>query len=183
MSRTRYVFPALLFALVLLAHFIHSERRRLRRAEFDYGPAAWSAAASSYASRDKLWLGLSLATAAGFVAFWLKRPCPTRKQAIKGAGGGLALATVLHGVGCFLLGCCGSPMLAVYLGLFGPRFAGFTGPINFAITILSIAIACVWLKWRERAACGCADGVCSTIGVLPAQQAPAENAPEETSSL
>jgi len=152
----------LLFALVLCAHFIRAERRRIRRSDFDHSAGAWSAAARSYVSGDKVWLGLSLATAAGFVAFWLKRPCPTRKEAIKGAGGGLAVAGVLHAIGCFLLGCCGSPMLAVYVGLFGPRFLGFTGPISFALTVISIALSCVWLKRRDRAPCSCEAGDCPT---------------------
>jgi hypothetical protein len=179
MLKARYVVPVLLFALVLCAHFIQAERRRIRRPDFDYSVGAWSAAARSYASRDKIWLGLSLATAAGFVAFWLKRPCKTRKQAVKGAGGGLAMATFLHGIGCFLLGCCGSPMLAVYVGLLGPRFAGLTGPINFGLTVLSIAVSCVWLKRRDQARCSCEAGNCPAEVPIGTQQEPRQERPEQ----
>lgn len=35
---------------------------------------------------------------------------------------------VLYTVGCFALGCCGSPMLPIYLSLLGGKFAGVGGP-------------------------------------------------------
>ncbi len=161
MLKRRYAVSVLLFALVLCAHFTWTAQRRMRRPAFDYTAGAWSEAASSYVSGDRVWLGLSFATAAAFVAFWLKRPCRTRTQAAKGAAGGLAMTGLLHGVGCFLLGCCGSPMLAVYVGLLGPRFLGFTGPISFGLTVVSVAITCVWLNRRDRASCNCGAGNCA----------------------
>lgn len=161
MLKARYVLPVLLFALVLCAHFTWAAQRRMRRPAFNYTADAWSAVVRSYVSHDKVWLGLSFATAAAFVAFWLKRPCKTRKQAVTGTAGRLAMVGFLHAIGCFLLGCCGSPMLAVYVGLLGPRFLGFTGPISFGLTVVSIAITCVWLNRRDRTRCSCEAGDCS----------------------
>jgi len=40
------------------------------------------------------------------------------------AGGGVTLLGALMAGGCFLIGCCGSPMLAVYLSLFGAKGLG-----------------------------------------------------------
>jgi hypothetical protein len=41
-----------------------------------------------------------------------------------GAAGSITLVGVLMAAGCFLIGCCGSPMLAIYLGLFGAKVLG-----------------------------------------------------------
>src|SRR5208283_3790556 len=45
------------------------------------------------------------------------------------AAGGLTLLGALMAGGCFLIGCCGSPMLAVYLSLFGAKALGLGKPL------------------------------------------------------
>ncbi len=51
---------------------------------------------------------------------------------------------------CFFTGCCGSPMLPIYLELLGPKFIGVTKPLTFAITVLSIFIGAVIMFKRPR---------------------------------
>ena len=46
-----------------------------------------------------------------------------------GAFGGVSLVTLLAAAGCFLIGCCGSPMLAIYVSLFGSKAAGIGKPL------------------------------------------------------
>ena len=43
-----------------------------------------------------------------------------------------------HGGGCFLIGCCGSPMLAVYVTLFGSRALGVGKPLTALVTLVSV---------------------------------------------
>ena len=40
--------------------------------------------------------------------------------------------------GCFLIGCCGSPMLAVYLSLFGAKALGLGKPLMALVTLVSV---------------------------------------------
>jgi hypothetical protein len=48
--------------------------------------------------------------------------------------------------GCYLLGCCGSPMLAVYVSVFGAHFLPLTKPLVAVITVLSIVVAWWWMN-------------------------------------
>ena len=83
-------------------------------------------------------LGISYALAGAFTIYaFLKFLNNRKKTGIAGMIGGLTLPGALYGGGCFLLGCCGSPMLAVYLGLFGSSFLGFTKPFILITTIRS----------------------------------------------
>ncbi len=108
---------------------------------------------SQYLASGKIWLGLSYGLAAAFAVYCLTRLYQYRKRAVAGAVGGLTLVGFLYAAGCFLLGCCGSPMLAVYAGLFGSRFAGFAKPLVFVITAVSVGIGYV-LVTRKMAKAG-----------------------------
>lgn len=72
--------------------------------------------------------------------------CAARNLAI----GGVTLSGVLAVAGCFLLGCCGSPMLAVYLSLFGAAFLPFAKPLVAGLTAASLVAGWWWMKRRER---------------------------------
>lgn len=108
-----------------------------------------------YFTEGAFWLGASYALAGAFTAFAVTRFRRDRPKAAAGAAGGVALFGGLYAVGCFLLGCCGSPLLPVYLGLLGGRCGGLGGPLMFGLTLFSIAIGAVLLR-REKPR-GCAD--------------------------
>lgn len=55
-----------------------------------------------------------------------------------GAAGSIILVGVLMATGCFLIGCCGSPMLGIYLGIFGAKTLGIGKPLMAAVTVLSV---------------------------------------------
>jgi len=149
--------PALAFVLVLGAH--------VARHAAALGSGEWATftpegsrppPATGYFAGGKVWLGLSYATAGAFAVFCLTRLYKNRKRAVAGAAGGLALTGFLYAAGCFLLGCCGSPMLAVYLSLFGPQFLGLTGPLVFGLTLASVAVGLVCIPRKtNRGACFC----------------------------
>ena len=109
-----------------------------------------------YFASDGIWLGLSYAVAAAFTVHALAQFRQNRKSAAAGAAGGAVMLGALYAAGCFLLGCCGSPMLAVYLGLFGARGAGLAGPLVFAITLLSVGLG--WRLMKRKTVCACGDG-------------------------
>ena len=62
--------------------------------------------------------------------------------------GGVTLSGFLAVAGCFLLGCCGSPMLAVYLSLFGASFLPFARPLVAGVTTITIIVGWFWMnRW------------------------------------
>ncbi len=62
----------------------------------------------------------------------------------------MTLVGVLYGAGCFLIGCCGSPMLAVYLSLFGASVLGFLKPLVAIVTTLSVVASAIVIVRRAR---------------------------------
>jgi len=103
-----------------------------------------------------------------------------RKSYIKHVFGklglGFAVLTLLAGgwgvshpavaSGCFLLGCCGSPMLGVYLALFGAMALGAGKPLMAGITLLSTGCG-YWCLSRRLAKGGCADNCCPDATCSP----------------
>jgi len=67
--------------------------------------------------------------------------------------GGVTLTGILYVGGCFLLGCCGSPMLTVYLSLFGSSFLGITKPLVATITTVSVVIGYFWIEKKSKSCC------------------------------
>ena len=101
-----------------------------------------------YFQEKEYFLGLSYALAIAFTLFAISKVRVDKNKGIMGLFGGVSLSAGLYSFGCFLIGCCGSPMIVVYAGLFGSSFLGFTKPLIFLITFLSIAIG-YWLMTRK----------------------------------
>jgi hypothetical protein len=97
-----------------------------------------------YLKDGEYFLGLSFAIAIAFSVFAISRINTDKKKGVMGVLGGTSLSAGLYAFGCFLVGCCGSPMIVIYAGLFGSSFLGFTKPLVFVVTALSIAFA----YWR-----------------------------------
>lgn len=97
--------------------------------------------------------GLSLALAISFTVYAIMKYIDSRKKSAKGILGGITLTGFLSFGLCFLLGCCGSPMLVVYLGLFGTAFIGFLKPLFLALTIVSVAVGVVLLERKKNKVC------------------------------
>jgi len=110
-----------------------------------------------YLQQQDFKLGISYALAGAFTIYaFLKFQNNRKKTDIAGIIGRLTLTEALYGGGCFLLGCCGLPMLAVYLGLFGSSFLGFTKPSILITTISSLFIGFWWIEKKTRE-CSCVD--------------------------
>lgn len=141
--------PAITFAGVLAVHYVWVGlfSPQTRWVSLDGGNATWL---RRYLETQSYWLGFSYALSIAFAVVCLRRYreeqfCGAQRLAIGGAtfSGALALA------GCYLLGCCGSPMLAVYLSLFGATFLPLAKPIVFSFTALSILVAWWWMNRRR----------------------------------
>lgn len=84
-----------------------------------------------YLLTQDVFMGLSYGLTVSFTLFALITMMQGQKKGIAGLVGGVSLTGFLYFAGCFMLGCCGSPMLAVYVTLFGSKAAGLGKPITF----------------------------------------------------
>ena len=104
-----------------------------------------------YIETRSYWLGFSYALSIAFAAVALrryreKRFCATRNLAI----GGVTFSGFLAVAGCYLIGCCGSPMLAVYLSLSGTAFLPLAKPLVALLTTIFISAAWWWMNRSQR---------------------------------
>lgn len=119
--------------------------------------AGW---ATAYITSGSYWLGYSYALSLGFAAFALSRYLRNRQRSAgQSALGGIGLSGFLAVAGCFLIGCCGSPMLAVYMSLFGASFLPFAKPLVAGMTTAFIAIS--WWRLHMNTERGAAQSDCS----------------------
>lgn len=153
------------FVVVLLLHASYSIVKGRKLAE------QWAGMNETnylelYVQRSEYLIGASYALAIGFSVYALMRFLESRKAGFAGLIGGITLTSVLYVGGCFLLGCCGSPMLAVYLTLFGSSFLGFAKPLTFGLTLASIVVGYLWMQKKIPSAikCDCEEGSqCSSV--------------------
>ncbi|MDW8343651.1 MAG: DUF4346 domain-containing protein [Verrucomicrobiae bacterium] len=128
--------------------------------------AAWYMAGASvgwaYFQQHDYWLGLSYAVAAVFVVYSWQRVRQRQRGGVAGMVGGLTWAGALYWTGCWLLGCCGSPLLPVYLGLFGATVLDLAKPLVLIVTLASVAIGVWWMRRAEArgTGCGCGPSAC-----------------------
>lgn len=120
-----------------------------------------------YLATGSIWLGLSYAMSVAFAAAAFRNFRESRARAAAGATvGSLTLGGFLAVAGCFLLGCCGSPMLPIYLNLFGAGFLKMARPLVAILTACSLIATWLWMNRQNcrragtTADCGCSDGDC-----------------------
>ena len=153
----RFLLPLGVFVGVAVAHYVWSGLFP----EMDPTQARWAslhgAGASSwlyrYIETQGYWLGYSYALSLAFAAAALRRYREERSCSAKTlAFGGVTLSGFLALAGCFLLGCCGSPMLVIYLNLFGASFLPLAKPLLAALTTISILGAWWWMTRHKPSA-------------------------------
>jgi hypothetical protein len=110
----------------------------------------------SYIISQDYYVSFSYALSAGFAVWATTRFVYSRRQAAAiGAFGGVSLVTFLAAAGCFLIGCCGSPMLSIYISVFGSKAAGTGKPLMALISLISIGAG--YLYVLRRSGCRCTD--------------------------
>ena len=143
----RRLLPALVFAAVFIAHalYLGSCAASAPSGWDDLGISANAAGPlglGAYLHGQDYFLGFSYALGAAFATWALVRLIFFRQGRAAAAGaavGGITFVGVLMAGGCFLIGCCGSPMLGVYLSLFGAKALGLGKPLTALITLASVS--------------------------------------------
>lgn len=152
----RSVLPAAVFVSVMALHFTWTGLFP----DTDPAQGRWAAVIpadepswlETYIDTQSYWLGYSYALAFTFAMVALRRYLGNRARAEKRlAIGGFTLTGFLIATGCFLVGCCGSPMLIVYLNIFGAAFLPLAKPIMAGFTTLTIILAWLWMNRRVPA--------------------------------
>jgi hypothetical protein len=163
----RRILPASVFLAVFVGHAIYSgfcaEAAPAGWADLDVSSTAVGPLGLlAYWHGQDYFLGFSYALASAFAAWALSRCISSRgKEVTAGAAAGsVTLVGVLMASGCFLIGCCGSPMLAIYLGLFGAKVLGFAKPLTALVTLISVSCG-YWCLSRRFAQGKCVDACCS----------------------
>jgi len=82
--------------------------------------------------------------------------------------------------GCFLIGCCGSPMLAVYLSLFGAKALGLGKPLMALVTLVSVSCGYWFLSRRFTRGSDCIGNCCSPADDLAVRNDLGRSKPETT---
>lgn len=111
-----------------------------------------------YIEEQEYFLGSSYALSIAFVAFAFLKFKENRKRSLQAAFGGGILAIILWFL-CFLFGCCGSPMLIVYLNLIGISSLKIPKLALLFMTIIFIGIGYIWLIKKMPQSC-CEDKTC-----------------------
>jgi hypothetical protein len=108
----------------------------------------------SYVVSQDYFVSFSYALSASFAVWATARFVSSRRRAAAiGAFGGISLVTFLAAAGCFLIGCCGSPMLPIYISLFGSKAAGVGKPLMALISLISIGGGYLYVMRRPECQC------------------------------
>ncbi len=129
-----------------------------------------------YLQGQDYYTGFSYALSAAFAAWAIGRFLRSRQASIAaGAAGSITFVGILLAAGCFMIGCCGSPMLAIYLGVFGAKAMGIGKPLMALVSLFSVGIGYWYLSRRARkelcpdSSCAC-DSLSSEQGTLASSE-------------
>lgn len=131
--------PLFSFLFILLVHFYVTDYAVYKVAS-QWEDVSLKAYIVEHFTNKNIYLGYSYAVAGAFATLCLLNLI-TASGGIKQSIRGITVSAILGAVICFMSGCCGSPMLAVYLSLFGSAVIGVMKPITAAVTTLSIALS------------------------------------------
>jgi hypothetical protein len=132
------------FIIIFILHIFY-----FKVTEGGCGGTSWL---QKYIKEQEYFLGASYALSFAFITFAFLKFKGNRKRALKAAIGGGLLAVVLWFL-CFLLGCCGSPMLVVYLNLIGLSALKVSKLVLLVMTIIFIGIGYIWLIKKSPKTC------------------------------
>ena len=153
--------PTIVFLAIFVAHALYVGACAISAPSgwSDFGMSATAAGPlglGAYWRGQEYFIGFSYGLGASFAAWALTRCISFRRVRVAAGGaavGGITLVGVLMAGGCFLIGCCGSPMLAVYVSLFGSRALGVGKPLTALVTLVSVSCG-YWCLSRRHADCG-----------------------------
>lgn len=130
-NKVKKIIPLGTFIAAFMLHLLY-----FKLTEGTCGSIFWF---QKYVKEQEYYLGISYALSFAFMAFAFLKYKENRTNALKAAAGGGLLAVVLW-LSCFLFGCCGSPMLLVYLNLIGLSSFRIPKIVLLLMTIVFISI-------------------------------------------
>ena len=156
--------PPIIFLGVLVGHALYMRQQAAAPAEgwadVGVGSGAWWGFAPYIIEQD-YYMGFSYALGAAFAVWAVGQFLRSRQAAMAaGAAGSVTLVGVLMAGGCFMVGCCGSPMLGVYMGVFGAKALGVGKPLMALVTFLSVGFGYWYLARRSKREI-CTDSTCA----------------------
>ena len=139
--------PLLTFIVVFIMHLLY-----FAHANFDCvaGTVDWFA---MYVSLQEYYMGFSYAISLAFVAFSFMKFKECRKKAIGTGIGASAWVIAVWILGCFLVGCCGSPMWIVYVNLLGISILKIPKWSIAMISLLMVLLGFLWLRKKMPKYC------------------------------
>lgn len=132
------------FIIVFILHIFY-----FKVTERGCGSTPWL---QKYIKEEGYFLGISYALSLSFMAFAFLKYKENRENALK-AGLGSGLLAVLLWFSCFFFGCCGSPMIIVYLNLFGLSTLRIPKAALLLMTVIFIGIAYILLIKNPNCCC------------------------------
>lgn len=172
----RAALPVAAFALIGAAHVAwHAFFPEQDPAQDRWAPVATIDWRDLYLRGQWYWLAYAYGISGAFASVALRQWWERRQRRAGGlALGSTAASGLFAAASCWLMGCCGSPMLGVYLALLGPAFLPFAKPAVAALTTVSIGVGLWWLGRAEARPAECA-GPCA-CAPSPLTNAPARAA-------
>lgn len=164
MNKKQKIISTIGFALTLIIHFLWVSKDlapKLQWADVKSVSENTISGYEMYFQDGEYYFGLSYALAIAFTHFAFSRIKIDRKKGATGFLGGITFSALLATFGCFIIGCCGSPMAIVYINMFGSSYLNVAKPLMFIITLLSVVYA--YRKMTKNKSCKtCEDGSCET---------------------
>ena len=138
------IFPLIAFIIIFTLHLLY-----FKITEEACASIPWF---QKYINEQEYFLGISYALSLAFITFAFLKFKENRKSALKVAIGGGLWAIILWFF-CFLFGCCGSPMLIIYLNLIGLSKLKIPKLALLVMTIIFIGIGYIWLTRKSPKGC------------------------------
>ncbi|HXG23291.1 MAG TPA: hypothetical protein VNJ09_01955, partial [Chthonomonadales bacterium] len=147
--------PAVVFVGVFVAHALYVRHMSAAPADgwadADLMQTGGPWGLGPYFQAQDYFMGFSYALGTAFAVWAIVQFVRSRRAAMAaGAAGSVTLVGILMTAGCFLVGCCGSPMLGVYAGIFGAKALGVGKPLMAGITLASVGCGYWCLSRRRR---------------------------------
>ena len=143
----KILFPVITFVMVFISHIVF----------FKFSNSACQADGSgwlvAYLGPQEYYLGFSYAVSLAFAAFAFMKFKECKRKAFSAGIGIGAWAVILWTAGCFLAGCCGSPMWMVYLNLLGISMLKIPKWSIAAISLAMVSLSYLWLIRRSPKYC------------------------------
>lgn len=135
------IIPILTFILVFVLHLLYF--KSVNSACLT-GDVEWF---TLYLRYQEYYLGFSYAISVAFAVFAFMKFRTCKSKSIGVGIGASAWVIALWTLGCFLVGCCGSPMWIVYLNLFGISVLKVP---KWSIAIMSLFMVLLGYIWLTK---------------------------------